>query len=50
MTLAFDNDIKLDHIKQHGKWKSEAVWVYLNSTPRASATIPLKFQTLLKPT
>ena len=46
-SLAFNHDVKLDHIKQHGHWRSEAVWTYLNSTPKAAATIPLTFQRII---
>ena len=46
-SLAFNHDVKLDHIKQHGHWRSESVWTYLNSTPKAAATIPLTFQDII---
>ena len=37
MGLPFDNDVKLNNIKQQGNFKSEAVWVYLNSALPFSA-------------
>ena len=46
-SLAFNHDVKLDHIKQHGHWCSESVWIYLKSTPKATATIPLMFQSII---
>ena len=46
-SLAFDNEIDLAKIKQHGSWKSEAVCTYLNSTPTAASTVPTTFQRLL---
>ena len=46
-SLAFHHDVKLEHIKQHRHWRSEAVWIYLNSTPKAASTIPLKFQSII---
>ena len=39
MGLPFDNDVKLNNIKQQGNFKSEAVWVYLNSALPFSAII-----------
>ena len=46
-SLAFNHDVKLEHIKRHGHWRSESVWIDLNSTPKAAATIPLKFQSII---
>ena len=46
-SFAFDNNVSLTAIKQHGNWRSEAVWSYLNSTPKAASTIPTTFQKLL---
>ena len=43
-SLAFNSNVDLDKIKQHGSWKSEAVWVYLNSTPKAASMVPTTFQ------
>ena len=39
-SIEFNQDVKLEHIKQHGHWRSESVWIYLNSTPKAAATTP----------
>ena len=41
---AFDHGINLDHIKTHGGWKSDAIWRYLVSTPRAAGTVARAFQ------
>ena len=46
-SLAFDSSVALENIKQHGNWKSEAVWTYLNSTPTAASVIPHTFQKLI---
>ena len=46
-SLAFDSNVALENIKQHGNWKSEAVWTYLNSTPTAASIIPHTFQNLI---
>ena len=46
-SFAFDNNVDLTAIKQHGNWRSEAVWSYLSSTPKAASTIPTTFQKLL---
>ena len=46
-SLAFNSNVDLDKIKQHGSWKSEAVWVYLNSTPKAASMVPTTFQQVL---
>ena len=46
-SLAFDNNIELSKIKQHGSWKSEAIWTYLRSTPKAASAVPRTFQQLM---
>ena len=46
-SLAFNHDVKLNHIKQHGHWRSKSVWTYLNSTPKPAATIPITFQAII---
>ena len=46
-SLAFDNNVELSKIKQHGNWKSEAIWTYLNSTPVAASIVPSTFKQLL---
>ena len=46
-SFAFDNNVELAAIKQHGNWRSEAVWTYLQNTPTAASTIPTTFQQLL---
>ena len=44
---AFDNDVKLDHIKTHGGWRSDAIWRYLVKTPAAAGSVARTFQSLL---
>ena len=46
-SFAFDNNVELAAIKQHGNWRSEAVWTYLQNTPTVASTIPTTFQQLL---
>ena len=46
-SLAFDNNIELSKIKQHGSWRSEAIWTYLRSTPKAASAVPRTFQQLM---
>ena len=31
-SLAFDNNVQFENIKQHGNWQSEAIWHYLKCT------------------
>ena len=50
-SMAFDNNIQFENIKQHGNWQSDAIWHYLKCTPKAASTVPTTFQQLLnKPT
>ena len=46
-SVASNHDVKLEHIKQHGHCRSESVWIYLNSTPKAAATISKTFQRII---
>ena len=46
-SMAFDNNIQFENIKQHGNWQSEAIWHYLKCTPKAASTVPTTFQQLL---
>ena len=46
-SLVFNNSVELSKIKQHGNWKSEAIWTYLNSTPVAAGIVPSTFKQLL---
>ena len=41
-SLAHSLQVPLPNIKQHGQWKSEAIYTYLKSTPASAA--PLAFQ------
>ena len=43
-SFAFNNNVDLTAIKQHGNWRSEAVWLYLSSTLKDASTIPTTFQ------
>ena len=43
-TLAYNLQVPLPNIKQHGQWKSEAIYTYLKSTTAADAVVPLAFQ------
>ena len=42
-SFAFDNNVDLIAIKQHGNWRSKAVWSCLSSTPKAASIIPTTF-------
>ena len=46
-SMAFDNNVQFENIKQHGNWQSEAIWHYLKCTPKAARTVPTTFQQLL---
>ena len=49
--MAFENNVQFENIKQHGNWKSEAIWHYFKYTSEAASTVPTTFQQLLnKPT
>ena len=49
-SLAFNHDVDLNKIKQHGNWKSDAIWTYLRSTPKVASTIPTTFAKLISTT
>ena len=42
-TLAYDNNIQLQHIMAHGLWRSAAVWTYLQNASLAPSIIPTTF-------
>ena len=46
-TLAFDSNVRLEHIKIHGGWKSEAVWAYLGQSSVAPSMVAKTFQTVI---
>ena len=46
-TWAYENNINLQHIKTHGGWSSEAIWAYLQKTPKAAGTVARSFQRAL---
>ena len=39
-TLAYDNNVHLQHIMAHGLWRSSAVWKYLQNASLAPSIIP----------
>ena len=43
-TLAFDNNVQLQHIQAHGGWRTSAVWSYLAKSQLAE--VPRAFQSL----
>ena len=43
-SLAFDSNVEFSKIKQHGHWRSKAIWTYLNATPTATSNVPTTFQ------
>ena len=47
-SLAFNGNVALENIKQHGNWRSEAVWCYLQNTLGRACVIPTTFQQLLQ--
>ena len=49
-SLAFNHDVDLNKIKQHGNWKSNAICSYLRNTPKAASTIPTTFAKLISTT
>ena len=42
-TLAYDNNVQLQHIMAHGLWRSSAVWTYLQNASQAPSIVPLTF-------
>ena len=52
-SLAFNNNVSMDSIKNHGAWASDAVWQYLFANSHRTQEVPLMFQqiehSLLKP-
>ena len=43
-SLAHNLQVPLPNIKQHGQWKSEAIYTYLKSTTIADTVVPVAFQ------
>ena len=41
---AFQHGVLLEHIQAHGTWKSDAVWVYLRSSPSSSSPVAETFR------
>ena len=48
-TLAFDNNVQLQHIMAHGLWRSSAVWTYLQNASLAPSVIPTTFSSIIPP-
>ena len=46
-TLAYDNNIQLQHIMAHGLWRSAAVWTYLQNASLAPSIIPSTFADII---
>ena len=46
-TLAFNNNVELQHIKKHGTWTSDAVNAYIVTDPLTSTSVATSFQRLL---
>ena len=46
-TLAYDNNIQLQHIMAHDLWRSAAVWTYLQNAPLAPSIIPTTFAAII---
>ena len=45
-TLAFDNNVQLQDIMDHGLWRSSAVWHYLQKASVAPSIIPTTFASI----
>ena len=48
-TLAYDNNVQLQHIMAHGLWRSSAVWTYLQNASQAPSIVPLTFASCIPP-
>ena len=48
VTLALELNVRLENIKIHGHWKSDAVWSYLSDTPKAASVVASAFQQHIK--
>ena len=46
-TWAFDSNVPLEHIIEHGNWKSDAVWHYLQQPSLAPTRVPSTFAAFL---
>ena len=46
-TLAFYNNVQLQHIMSHGLWRSSAVWTYLQNASVAPSVIPSTFASII---
>ena len=46
-TLAYGNNIQLQHIMAHGLWRSAAVWTYLQNASLAPSVVPTTFAAII---
>ena len=46
-TLAFNNNVDIQNIKQHGTWTSDCVWWYMNDSADAGSQVATSFAKLL---
>ena len=46
-TLAYDNNVQLQHIMAHGLWRSSAVWTYLQNASLVPSIIPATFASII---
>ena len=46
-TLAYANNVQLQHIMAHGLWRSSAVWSYLQNASMAPSIIPATFAAVI---
>ena len=46
-TLAYDNNIQLQHVMAHSLWRSAAVWTYLQNASLAPSIIPTTFVAII---
>ena len=46
-TLAYDNNVQLQHLMAHGLWRSLAVWAYLQNMSIAPSIIPVTFAAII---
>ena len=40
VTLAFSNNVSMHHIKNHGAWRSEALWHYVKCSEKLANVVP----------
>ena len=47
-SLAFNSNVSLQAIQQHGTWSSDAVWTYIITNPHHQSSVAATFQSLLQ--